>query len=182
MRLHAHEVKPGPHWVRAQPDAEWFYLDIQNPDALRYGLDEAEYEPIPRPDDPVAGLPAGLPSQLYQRNRRAETALATAKDDIDKLVVLMSAGRIYMSVENDKVCVRMWSSGEKTKRQATDETKALLPGWGVRCPPEDEYDFISLEHRIDGEMIAVTIYGMSKEVSSIGQDEASHAKDHATKD
>lgn len=32
MILTAHEVKPGPHWARVHPDAEWFLLDIQQPD------------------------------------------------------------------------------------------------------------------------------------------------------
>lgn len=176
MSLTANEVQPGPHWVRVQPDAEWFYLDVQKPDALLYGLKWAEFEPIRRPDDPAESLPAGLPSQLYNRNRRAEMALAAAVEDIDKLVLLMPAGKVLMAVEYDKISIRMWAGDDKTKRQASEEAKALLPGWKVQCHPESEYGFISLNQRIQGEDIDVTIYNLIHEETAIQQDDAEHGK------
>lgn len=160
MPLTAKEVLPGPHWVRAHPDADWFYLDIQKPDALLYGLAEAEFEPIRRPGDAVEGLPAGLPSQLYERNRRAEAALAAAMGDISKVQETMQAVNVLMSTEYDKVIIRIWAGGNRTKRQAAEEIHAVLPDWKTICHPEEKYLFISLERQVQGERIDVTIYGL----------------------
>ncbi|GAB2885217.1 hypothetical protein GCM10027202_12260 [Microvirgula curvata] len=54
MTLTANQVKPGPHWVRLTPTADWMLLVIEQPGALLYGLGQAEFVPIrvPGADEP----------------------------------------------------------------------------------------------------------------------------------
>ena len=51
MILTADQVRPGPHWVRLNPESGWVLMVIENPSALLYGLAGADFYPIAMPSD-----------------------------------------------------------------------------------------------------------------------------------
>lgn len=169
MRLHAHEVKTGPHWVRVRPDAEWFLLDIQQPDGLSYGLADAEFVPVSRPGTLPSGLlPPDHPigkfiAEQCNHHRRAEAAVAAAADDIQKICEAFKTRPIDIDTESDRIVIRFDPETRILRDATAEKARQLLPAWNTREPAGFDCGFVYVEKSVLGEEIKMVIYSLTPE-------------------
>lgn len=165
-KLTASEVKPGPHWVRVRPDAEWFWLDIQQPDGLSYGLAEAEFVPVSRPGALPNGLlapehpMAKLIAEQCDRHRRAEAAIAAVADDIQKISEAFKASPYDIDTEADRITIRFYPETRILRKGTVEQAQQLLPAWKTTEPDGLEYGFIFVVRRVLGEEFRLIIYSL----------------------